>query len=901
MYNIQDSKSTKASFYKKYFLFYTATFSLMCFFLVLLFIKDGYSLLRDGDSYTQHLKALIYYADYIREIFSLIFKEHRFIIPQWDFEIGMGSDIISTFSYYVLGDPFNFPSVFVPEKYIHIYYQAMIIIRLYSAGAAFSFLCFYMENKNSVAVTAGALTYCFSSYAVYAGLKHAYFINPMIFLPLLIIGAEKVFRGKNTLFFTAAVALSALSNFYFFYMLVILTVVYVTIRLISLYKKDMKLIFCQLCKLTLSSINGVLLSAVILLPTIITFLSDRRSSVQRDISLFYPVETYIKLILSFFTYGRASTWLAVCVSAVFFPCLISLFIKRKKNTELKAMYLIALVFMSIPFFGTFFNGFSYICHRWCFGYVLLVSFIISEQWNDFISSSKKELLFIISLSIAAAGFCFYFGDNCREQLLIPFILLFVTLSILFLCREIKNKKAYIFKNAVCLIFCITAALNYNFFHIYPTYGNYRSEFFTAESANSLSYASNNAMLEASENDSDFFRYSGRKLALNSSFIDSLKSTQFYWSLSNGNISDFRSEMNIAENILYKYEGFDDRTVLNALASVKYFYNGRNNNTSLPYGFERLTDTVSLNKYALPLGYTYDKYISREEYNKLDSSVKKQEIMLSAALLEKDTLIIPETAEAPMTKEQPYNIIFPDKKVKIKNGDFVVKKKNGQVEFVFDAVPGSETYICFSGTDCHGTKNKKNVFSLDSLDAEGNKYSKSFFYYTPDTNFYSGRKDFDINLGYTESGICKVILTFPYKGTYKFDSIRILSQPMTGYEKAINKLKEDVLENIILDYNTVSGTIKLDENKLLCLSIPFSKGWRAFVDSEETEILKTNGMYSGILLKEGEHSINLVYTTPGLKSGALLSLLGLAFFIISAYYYKRKLSPDKNRKLPLTEK
>ena len=55
----------------------------------------------------------------------------RFVIPQWDFAIGEGSDVIGTFHYYVIGDPFTFLCFLFPAKYMYIFYEAMILLRIY--------------------------------------------------------------------------------------------------------------------------------------------------------------------------------------------------------------------------------------------------------------------------------------------------------------------------------------------------------------------------------------------------------------------------------------------------------------------------------------------------------------------------------------------------------------------------------------------------------------------------------------------------------------------------------------------------------------------------------------------------------------------------------------------------
>lgn len=86
------------------------------------------------------------------------------------------------------------------------------------------------------AVMAGALTYVFCYWAIYNAARHPYFLNPMIYFPMLIMGIEKILRKEKPYLFILSVCLSAVSNFYFFYMLALLTAVYAMIRLVAGYR-----------------------------------------------------------------------------------------------------------------------------------------------------------------------------------------------------------------------------------------------------------------------------------------------------------------------------------------------------------------------------------------------------------------------------------------------------------------------------------------------------------------------------------------------------------------------------------------------------------------------------------------------------------------------------------------
>ena len=166
-----------------------------CFFP--LFISMEKTFVWDSDGVTQHFNALLYYRSWLREILRTVFVEHRLEIPLWDLKIGYGSDILTTLHYYAYGDPLNLLSVFVPkEAWMDEFYSFLILLRIYLAGLSFSFFCFQRQEKK-MAVLMGALLYAFSFWTIFAAVRHPYFMNPMIYFPLVLAGADRIFRKKR--------------------------------------------------------------------------------------------------------------------------------------------------------------------------------------------------------------------------------------------------------------------------------------------------------------------------------------------------------------------------------------------------------------------------------------------------------------------------------------------------------------------------------------------------------------------------------------------------------------------------------------------------------------------------------------------------------------------------------
>jgi hypothetical protein len=55
----------------------------------------------------------------------------------------------------------------------------------------------------------------------------------------------------------------------------------------------------------------------------------------------------------------------------------------------------------------------------------------------------------------------------------------------------------------------------------------------------------------------------------------------------------------------------------------------------------------------------------------------------------------------------------------------------------------------------------------------------------------------------------------------------------------------------------------------------ARGWTARVDGREAPVKRANGKHVAVPVPAGRHEVELLYRPPGLRPGALLSLLGAA--------------------------
>lgn len=918
------------------------------------FILNGKSFVWHLDGYAQHCVALTYYGTWLRDIARNILIEHTFSIPMWDFSIGYGGDIITTLNYYVLGEPINLLSAFVPSRYTEYLYAFLIIFRLYLAGRFFIQFCNIM-NKKGNGVVAGALIYVFTGYMMYGATRHPFFILPIMFFPLMLTGVEKILKGKKPYQFIFTIVLSAISNFYFFYMVAVLTVIYTLVRCGFIYKKNLKTIFTKLAVMLLYAIIAIMISAIIFLPVVMLFLSDSRSGVNTSVPLIYDLSYYQKLLSGFISSDSGGYWNFMGYSPIVILGLFFMF--KKRDVQKIVFFAICIIFITIPAMGSLMNGLSYVSNRWIWAFAMLCAYLVVEYWNDIIAISSKCLkqIFIV-LAVYTTLICIMKNTRLENVLIELLILVFTVMALNYINQ---NNKISRLKSEKIIIGAIIAGVAVNSFYIYSvSEGGYVKEFIDSGKVYESYKSSQSSDINKHVKDNEFFRFTSAgeefdnttssKISMistdgilkdhdlnnsridfcdNSAMLFDVNGIGFYWSLGNSNVSDYLTKMGALEYATFFYHGIDDRAPLLSLSSVKYYISEKGNDSVIPYGFEKydtfkksvpyglrnkkITEynkdkyktkyNLYVNNFALPLGYTYDQVISENDFDKY-SNVEKEEVMLQAAVLEETDNADEISKINTSDKELDYKITCHGD-VEYKNNSFIVGDTGANVFIEFDESENTGLYAkldnlkytpmnplsqfeeqidSLSRIDRNILKNKYEYWKKPTNVSIYFKYNgtyKQLIYYANNQSYYNGRDDFVINLGYSKVKRNGIYISFSQKGTYAFDNLSLIEQSFENYENNINNLKEDVLTDVAMNDNLITGSIDLDKKKLLCLTIPYNDGWKIYVDGKESNLQKVNLMYSGVFLEPGEHNIRLEYCTPGIKLGAVISVIGLVALLI----------------------
>ena len=880
---------------------YTILFMIVALIVFYPFYKNGVSLVwgaKGQDGLSQHLNAVMYWGEYIRNFFSNI-VHGQLKLPMWDMSIGFGADILGTLNYYAIGDPLNLIYAFSNKYNAEYFYDFMLIFRIYLAGAAF--ICFgYYLKKDGNGILVGSIVYIFCGIVYAAGIRHPFFLNPMIYLPLLLMGVEKVYRKEKPYLFMFMVTIAAISNFYFFYMLTVAAVIYALLRF-SQYKEEG--FFKTLARFSGWYLLGIGLAAVILLPVLIAFSGNARtaSDINYFSILFYKKSYYKQLILQFAGFGMIYKGTNLNYIALAYCAVIALFFrKNKQRMAYKAAFLLSCLCLLTPVGAYILHGFSYPMNRWIFIYSFIVGMIVTEMYPELFSLTKFQKIGIL------AGTVFYFAiallkDRDVVKIRCALVVLMVTVVILFMVNEVSVIQKSTYRHWIIYGLVIVCAGVSSYMHYSPKYNKVLSSYVRSGEAYKTLCGKETDLIKSQKykiQDSVYRTESLDNRIPNWNLNTNIAGITNYYSVTDKNVSDTLQQYGLKSyQYKFKFRKLDMRRGLMNLYGVRYLICTKESGKKLSKDYKLLGTRAGMclyeNKNVFPFGYTYDKFITAKQYEALNPAQKEQALLQSVVLSD-------DSSSAAKLKNKQ---LKDHMKSHVIGENYHIRNKKEQKKTIKINIPEKYArktfYIYMEGVRTESLDGKSGTHTL------GVGTNKSGFwasYGDKTIHLYDAEKNSSYDIGKREylikasslkktKGAHTLTLTFKRRNDYYIDKISVIELDKNKEDEWISKRKNsEHLENISYDGgNHFSGEIKVSEPKMLCIPIPYSKGWTASDNGNPIKIEKVNGMFLGICLDKGRHKIKLDYITPGIKAGAAISGISVIIFVV--LWRRRKKQQD----------
>lgn len=761
----------------------------------------------------------IYYGDYNAQqipFYSLVNDAVRSRQFGWNWFTDLGSDLISSYSFYLFGSPFFWLTVLLPQKAVTFSMPFLLAIKHGVATlTAYIYIRKFIRGKQS-ALT-GALLYAFSGFQIY-NIFFNHFQDVTAFFPLMLIAMEENINNGRKGAFALTTALMACINYYFFCGQAVFLVIYYLFRMKC---PDFRTSWKKFFLLCFEAVTGTAIAAVILLPSFLLVINNTRVNdpLFGTDALIYTDSTIIpRVIQTFFMpsdppaypilfssdHGK---WASIGGYLPLFGMLgvITFMRTHRKHWASRLSYFLILCAF-LPILNCLFqaaNGYYYA--RWFYMPILIFTMMTAQTIDE---EGVKVKPAVIASAAVLAVFIFQslmpekMHDGQLEFFKVPrdmtyfWITMGIALFSLLIAGYLFDLKkrgrpyghAMVWTTAVFCIGLIFTTTLYN--AVDP------------KTANTYIDSAINGGPDVCENVSEdnFFRVDISNSRDNYPMFWQLPSIRAFQSVIEPSIMKFYEKVDIDRSVASRPD--PDHYTLRGLFSVKYYYREKTDDMEFPSGLSEVFDSTN--------GQINKKFTDKLG---LDNKVKTPAQMN-----------IPE--EMPgfeYVGENEYFEIY-ENKLYIPMG------------------MGFDKYIS-EGDAEDKAKNVRERLMINALiltDEQIEKYS----------DILTEAEPHDI------TGLTK-----------------------KDYRKACEEKLKNCSSSFTYDSYGFKSVIDLDSPQLVFFSVPYSKGWTAEVNGKPADVEKVTYGFMAVKADSGNNTIVFRYETPGLKHGIMISAAALFILIM----------------------
>ena len=792
--------------------------------------------------------------DYFRQQFYATGK----FFPEFAANLGGGQNIYH-FAYYGLYSPLILPSYLLPFVKMSDYIMAVSI-----TGLTASVLLFYywLKSRKTDTGTAFILSLMFllagPMIGQYSG--QIMFVDYMPFLCLALIGVDRYFEQEKSGLFTVSVFLMIMTSFYFSIGGMLSLVLYGLHRYFEQREGNRVAVrsFLRdgLCFVR-SMILAVLMSGFFLVPTALALTGGRSKEQNTSFASFFIPQITVERF-AYSIYGIGLTTLVITV------LLTGLLYRKVYEKVLTYGCVIVLV---IPVFAYLLNGGLYIRDKVFIPFLPLLCYLISIYLEK---CRKRELSFIAGIVPYIITTIFVYiarnqfvskgiGESIWKVLLAESILFLICYVLYCAMKRYHKEKKEILMLALPSVICLAVTMN-TFYQMKP------DRYVSRKLYRDVTGEQNRQAVKEALKDDGYYRTEQKgsddenAADLNRIWDVDQNITSIYSSAYNPDYQTFRQKTFGLEEPFRNgmMQSVSKNPVFQRMMGVRYIVS----DSDVPgYTLVKKCGTTGIyqNKDAAPVMYATDRVMTEEEYKKL-AFPYNQTAFLEYAVVGEHT---ESSDQNIMTAYEPVSLKMANNRT-TGGAEQKTIQQEGQKQILFlrfrvdNAHPNKDVAVWINGI-----RNK-----LSAKDHVYYNENKIFTYAVP-------LKDGEDNISVTFG-----------KGKYRLRHVQAYlgSLPERSellYQSEIQVDKKQTEDNVI------QGTIHVKKDGWFITSIPYDKHFKIYIDGKETEIQKVNTAFLGCKIESGNHEVKIIYHAPGTTTGKVLSLIGIAGFVLVLVQEKRK--------------
>lgn len=897
------------------------TFVLLAFFcsaLISLLIALCYELVPFGDRTILRMDLYHQYGPLFAELYERIKGSDSFL---YSWCSGGGSSFLGNFFNY-LSSPLSLCVLAFRHENITEAISFMIFTKACFASATFSYYLKKSQGKSNFITSAFGVLYAFSGYFI-AYYWNLMWLDAMVFLPLIILGIERIIKkGKPTLYILS-LSLTMFSNYYMSYMVCIFSVTYFIFYYFSNYSYNDKLytftsnlentdkflFFKNIRKsrllntssiFALSSLLSGALIAFSLIPTFLILQSCSATSgtFPEELDFYNNIFDFIVNHFANLTPTIRSSGEDVLPNiycGVLTVVLIPLFYFTKSiQLKEKIAYTVILIFMFLSFNINYLN---YIWHGFHFPndlpyrFSFMYSFLILTMGYKTIRKIKEiSPKIILGVGMGVTLFVIIAEKVSSKNLetnavLVSLAFVLIYTLVLYLLTSNKYSKSTICIFILCAIVSEYAIANTNNYEMNQDKTHYVSDL---NSFNSIK----KEVDEYNGNDKYRMELTNLRTRMDPCWYN-YNGVSTFSSMAYENVASLQRNLGLAGNNINSYTYNLNTPVYNAMFGLKYIFN---NSEDVEMNSELYTEiahnnnfTAYENDYYLPIAFATKDYLDNWDYE-LDNPFDVQNQFFALASGVGNILNQEYITEVYGTNILP---IEPEEYMDY----FFFEKEDGEMASdvtVFVNPSRSANYYLYVRS-----------YGIESLEASiGDRIINQYM----DDEYYI------LDLGKCEKDEMFTV-TMPIKDDTSAEGVYFYLYYLdeNNFKEGYDFLKSGSLNIKEFDDTKISGDINVLEDGYLYTSIPYDMGWNIKVDGksiEQDDIIAFGNALLGIKIKEGYHNVEFSYSPQGLKAGVIISIAALFIFIASIVIVKKttlfnnyslQFDPDNNPELSKKKK
>lgn len=608
----------------------------------------------------------LYYGDFnVQQIpfYQMIHDAVRNGNLGWSHTTDLGANTIGSYSFYLLGSPFFWLTIPFPSEAVPYLMAPLLILKTGCASlTAYIYLRKYVRNKNMAVM--GGMLYALCGFCVF-NIFFNHFHEAVIMFPLLLAAIDEFMTTHRRGVVALAVFGSCIVNYYFFVGMVIFVIIYWFIKMLTgYYKIKAKDFFIFAFEILL----GFAATAVLLFPSVIVV--SQNSRVSHTLTgwsglIYSSSQRYALIISSFFfppdipaypnfapesnaKWGSVSAWLPL-----FSVTGMVAFLQTKNRKHwLKKLLPLLLLFAMVPILNSVFQLFnSQYYARWYYMIILMMCLATVTSLEDLKVDWGRAFVWTGSITAAIAiaiGFMpvenkddktgitttSYGLMSYPERFWAYVAIALISLAILiFVLKLLKKDRKKFVKYCFCFIGVISV--------FYTT-------FFIAL-GKSKGYDSHSYMIDHVINKGDTIDLPETD-NVRTDFYSAMDNSGMFWQMPT--IQAFHSIVPASVMEFYKSIGVQrdvgsrpDTKVygIRSLTSTRWLFDytkdansfkNTDGTTQMPnwkyYDTQNDFDIYENENY-IPMGFTYDYYISQSDYEK-DVENQRHLLLLKAMVL-----------------------------------------------------------------------------------------------------------------------------------------------------------------------------------------------------------------------------------------------------------------------------